>query len=716
MLKFPLLHNHRVCPSFPAVSSKLLPPNVASLALLVFSASLFSACGMGRKPDLATIGSIRGEPTLLNGEVQHTPARLGELVMFEGIIYQICMWRTSASGRHYGFLIQNSAAQSDQNPNTSDGLFIYCGNALTLPHGKGDYTPKTGDHVILNGIIKNRYGQTEVSKPEVIKVVDNNLDFAKILPATELHPPDGLGEANLYFERLENMRCYLPPDSMVVNRRRINHRNADSNIIVIRGDHPVAKRQNKMHRRTFRDPHPLDDNKAKTHDNGNGYRISIGCKALMYANNDDQLHLSPARTFDTVKTALTGGLLFVYGSYTIQANQQLVIEPGTDPSSLSPDAHPADTDSFSIATFNVENLYDARNDPFDGCDFMDDPGCPGVRGPADYAPTNAAVYEARLDAMASQIIDHMHSPDIIMIQEAEDQDICAIVEGVLQETKANHADNQPDTLQELALHITGKGGPTYIAVNDRDGADPRGIITAFMYRPDRVELITAQTDHPILGANPAIEYPFAPLGYVNHVQNPKAFNAFYDGQLDHDDLLDVTFSRAVQVGHFRVYPEEVGHGKSTELYLLNNHFSSRPDARIERRRHQATFNASLALAIQKSDPDAFVLVGGDLNVFPRPDDPIAESPSDQLGSLYEQGLYNTYDRFISDFPEGAYTYVYRGQAGTLDHFFLNQRLKGLLEHATILHINSDWPEEYNGDGPMGVTDHDPIVARFKFAD
>ena len=69
----------------------LIRPGTAALAVLISSACLFTACGMSRKPDVATIGSIRGEPTVTVSGVRHTPARNGELVMFEGLIYQVCI-------------------------------------------------------------------------------------------------------------------------------------------------------------------------------------------------------------------------------------------------------------------------------------------------------------------------------------------------------------------------------------------------------------------------------------------------------------------------------------------------------------------------------------------------------------------------------------------------------------------------------------------------
>ena len=59
-----------------------------------------------------------------------------------------------------------------------------------------------------------------------------------------------------------------------------------------------------------------------------------------------------------------------------------------------------------------------------------------------------------------------------------------------------------------------------------------------------------------------------------------------------------------------------------------------------------------------------MVYGGDLNVFPRPDDPIATganpTPSDQLGPLYDAGLRNLWDDLVADAPSAAYSYASRG--------------------------------------------------------
>ena len=88
---------------------------------------------------------------------------------------------------------------------------------------------------------------------------------------------------------------------------------------------------------------------------------------------------------------------------------------------------------------------------------------------------------------------------MILVQEAEDQDICTVAAGALSCGAVNNADGKPDTLQELALRIQAQSGIAYDAAYDRDGSDDRGIVAALMYRTDRVELLPATAGHPVLG-------------------------------------------------------------------------------------------------------------------------------------------------------------------------------------------------------------------------
>ena len=159
-------------------------------------------------------------------------------------------------------------------------------------------------------------------------------------------------------------------------------------------------------------------------------------------------------------------------------------------------------------------------------------------------------------------------------------------------------------------------------------------------------------------------------------------------------------------------------GLNKEVVLLVNHFSSRPDAKVERRIKQAELNARLAEKLMASHPDRWIVVGGDLNVYPRPDDPFPGKPSDQLGSLYDAGLVNLYDWVLDAFPQGAYSYVYRGQAGTLDHLFLSPEADEACVGRYMVHLNADdtpgrWTDGSADSVPRAVSDHDPVVARFQ---
>ena len=97
-----------------------------------------------------------------------------------------------------------------------------------------------------------------------------------------------------------------------------------------------------------------------------------------------------------------------------------------------------------------------------------------------------------------------------MVQEVENQDICVVSGGALVCGVTNNADGKPDVLQELALKIAGLGGPVYDAAFDRDSSDLRGILPAYLYRTDRVELLPAAGD-PVLGSAPAVSYAGAGL-------------------------------------------------------------------------------------------------------------------------------------------------------------------------------------------------------------
>jgi hypothetical protein len=444
---------------------------------------------------------------------------------------------------------------------------------------------------------------------------------------------------------------------------------------------------------------------------------SLGIKAMAPADN--RRLITAARTFETLTNDLVGGVYFTFGKYAVQVTEQPTFEPGVDPATNAPPSPFPRDEAYSIADYNVENLYDFRDDPFDTCDFvgLGNPGCPASQNPNatpffDYVPSSDAVYQARLGEIATQIVDDLHGPDILLAQEAEDQDICTVAAGSLVCGETDNADGKPDTLQELALRIGTDHGIAYDAAYDRDGSDDRGIVAGFLYRTDRTELLPAAADHPVLGSDPVVEYRGEPLAYNTHVSNPKALNADLPDDVDLSSGVDGTevFTRDPQVGLFRVWRNGVGDGGFVDLYAISNHFSSTPDARIGQRTEQAAYNAAIVEALQTTAAGSRIDVGGDFNVFPRPDDPVLP-PSDQLGPLYDVGLHNLYDVLLDEAQSAAYSYVFQGQTQTLDGQFLTDMALGELNEARIAHVNADFPADTPGDGARGLSDHDPMVTQ-----
>jgi hypothetical protein len=630
---------------------------------------------------------------------------------------------TSSGGQEYGFFLQSSIAGADGDPLTSDGLFVFQRTFATLLRaGGGTYFPVVGDQIVLNGPVQENFNLTRLGNanlsPLVVAVEATGLDIATQVATIEAAPPDDLAAANRFWERGEGMRFHVDANAHVVAARDGFPSTKDAELWVIRGDHPIANRADPYQQIVYRDPHPLDDiGPAGSFDNGNGMRIMLQSHGLKWLGNSNDPLIEPANTYDTVTNELTGGLYFAFGKYGIEVEQKLELDSGVDPAGNAPPSPAVDGVEFATSDYNVENLYDFRNDPFDGCDFTGDPGCTGVNPPFDYVPASEVAYQNHLNDLAVQIAGSMHAPDLLMIQEAEDQDICVVSSGTLVCGATDDADGKADTLQELALAISAAGGPTYDVAYDRDGADDRGIVSAFMFRTDTVELLPADASDPVLGSSPTVDYRGTPLAFNTDVSNPKVLNADLPPDVDTSTTTDGSnvYTRPPQVGHFRIWRDGIGTSVFTDLYAISNHFSSTPDRRVGQRTEQALYNAEIVAALDAAGADR-VISAGDFNVFPSPDDPFTPGhplyPSDQLGPMYDAGLHNLWDTLAAEVPQSAYSYNFVGQVQTLDMQWATDAQFSDLVQVRAGHFNVDFAADYDGDVARGASDHDPQLARW----
>jgi predicted extracellular nuclease len=677
------------------------------------AAALLPGTAHAADPEPLTVGAVQGTTTdtenprtdrspLANPSGNGTSSTLYDV---RGVITQRTLARTDTGTAQNGFFLQSRNGFTDGDPASSDGIFVFMGNFTSLI---GGYVPTVGDEVVLRARVSEYFSMTQLSSASLVTKLDSGVADVAV---DDAEPPVDVSAADRFWERHEGMQLRVRAGAGAVSGRNVFSDTADSEIWVVDRDDPLLDRPDPLARRVFRDAHPLDDDPARF-DNGNGNRILLGPLGVKATAGDNTALLPPAKTFDVLSGDAVGGLYYSFNKYAVQPAGAAFTD-GADPSRNSPPRPAARSRELAVSTYNVENLYDFRDDPFDGCDFVGNTGCPGVSPPFDYAPATEAAYTDKLADLADQIITSMHGPDLILAQEAEDQDICTVSGKALSCGAVDNADGRPDTLQDLALTIKSKGGPAYDAAYDRSGADARGITAAFLYRTDRLSLVPPTADHPVLGSAPQVQYRSAALPGNADVSNPKTLNAVLPADVDRSTGVDGSnvYTRAPQVALFRVRTAP-GAADSFRLWAISNHFSSGPDGRVGQRREQAGYGAAITTAIEGADPHARIAYGGDLNVFPRPDDPVPANPGDQLAPLYDAGLRNLWADLVADAPSSAYSYVFDGQAQTLDHLFVNPALHADLIEMRAAHVNADWAAADETNGSKGSSDHDPQVARF----
>jgi predicted extracellular nuclease len=108
--------------------------------------------------------------------------------------------------------------------------------------------------------------------------------------------------------------------------------------------------------------------------------------------------------------------------------------------------------------------------------------------------------------------------------------------------------------------------------------------------------------------------------------------------------------------------------------------------------------------------DSDILIIGDMNAYLR---------EDPVETIVRSGYENVLESFVGD---KAYSFVFRGQSGALDHAFASATLVPQISGVSEWHINADEPPllDYNLDfdrddtlfdpaSPYRASDHDPVV-------
>jgi predicted extracellular nuclease len=375
-------------------------------------------------------------------------------------------------------------------------------------------------------------------------------------------------------------------------------------------------------------------------DNFNPERIILDDEILLLNSKS----MPFANVNDKISGSVSGVIDYSFGNFKLEVLQPPVLTSGGLVKEVAP---PATAYQLVVATFNVENL----------------------------APSDPA---AKFTTLATQIVSNLGSPDILAIEEIQDNN----------GTQDTGVVDASTTWSMLIAAIQAAGGPTYQyrqidPVDNQDGGAPgSNIRQGFLFRTDRGLAFvdhaggTATDANSVTGTGSSTELTYSP-GRVDPTN--AAFNA----------------SRKPLAGEFTF--------KGDKVFVLANHFNSKsgdqplfghfqpPVLSSEAQRlQQAQVVHDFAAAILAADPNANVVVLGDLNDF-QFSNPVVTLAGSLLNDL------------VNSLPEAErYTYVYEGNSETLDHILLGNPTFGRPFTYDIVHVNSEFAVQ--------ASDHDPQVS------
>ncbi|MFJ2399077.1 endonuclease/exonuclease/phosphatase family protein [Streptomyces sp. NPDC087843] len=540
-------------------------------------------------------------------------------------------------GSSKGFWIQDPTPDAD--PATSEGVFVFTSSTPKVTAGDSVTVSGTVSEFVPGGASTGNQSVTEITKPVVTVLSSGNAVPAPTVinsrSVPDAYTPAGdtaaSGSVNAltlepkkyaldYYESLEGMNV------QVSDTRVVTATDPYSELWVTVKPHEHANRRGGTVYGAY------------TSQNTGRLQIqSLGSTAdFPAANVGDELAGTTAGPLDFNQ----------FGGYTLVASRLGTLDKGGLQRETT---RKQSRGELAVATYNVENL-----DPGDGT----------------------------FAAHAAAIVNNLRSPDIVSLEEIQDNN------GPTDDGTV--AADQ--TVNKLIDAIVAAGGPKYEwrsidPVNDQDGGEPGGNIRqVFLFNPQRVSF----TDRAGGDSTTAVG--------VTKVHGEARLTAS-PGRIDPGNTAWTT-SRKPLAGEF------VFRGRT--VFVIANHFASKggdqgltaqyqpPVRSSETQRHlQATAENTFVDQILKAQKDADVIALGDLNDF---------EFSDTAKILEGHGeLWSA----IKSLPKSErYTYDYQGNEQVLDQILVSPSIRRDCDFDyDSVHINSEFSDQ--------ISDHDPQVLRFR---
>jgi predicted extracellular nuclease len=368
-------------------------------------------------------------------------------------------------------------------------------------------------------------------------------------------------------------------------------------------------------------------------------------------------------------TGVLGEGFDLYRIQPTEAAEHVVMNPRpTTPKSLGGD--------LTIASFNVLNFFANLDDGPDNCGPTGNLECRG----ADFQ----AEYERQLAKLVSGIL--ALDADVVGIQEIEN------------DIRTEDGNPAHFAVQELIGALNdAEGAGTWAWVGEANHYNDYPVRNDIIYQTATVEPV----GDPVALADDAFDIKRP--GDIEPVGRPPLAQAFRP-IMERGSAQPFT----VVVNHFK--------SKGTDCNSLGDPDTGDGQANCNLTR-VAQSEALLDFVEVLQEDSSGVLVIGDLNSY---------AMEDPIDVLKKGGLTN-----LVDLHEGneAYSFVFDGQLGNLDHALATRSMLNFVTGATVFHINADEADVFDydmsfkpaaqealfeGDKAYRVSDHDPVLVGVSF--
>ncbi len=525
-----------------------------------------------------------------------------------------------------GFFLQTPDVEADADANTSEGLFVFTSISPAV---------LVGDAVSVIGQVDEFFGLTQVtttSREITVESTGQTLPSAVVLTAAILDPAGTPSQ----LERLEGMRV------SAADLVSIAPTNGFGETFTVLASVPRPLREPGI---PVSSPLPPGAPCCVPRFDENPERVMI--------DSDGRLGSTPVSvTTGVTFTGVAGPLDFTFGDYKVIPESA----PAVSPSLEAQPVPAASADEFTVASFNVLNLFISQGN-----------------------------FPTKLAKISLAVRDVLRLPDVIGLEEVGD----------------------------IA---------TLTAVADRINADA---VAAGGSNPGyRAFLLEGSSEFP--GDDIDVGLLVRSRVTVSSVTQEGLGLRFTDPTEGDEDLL---FERPPLVLRALMAREGSAAGTGLPVTIVVNHLQSLIDVDQDpgdgprqrlKRQLQAEFVARLVQSLQHEN----LILVGDFNAFQFNDGYVdvigtirgAPTPTDQVtlasDDLVDPNLAVLVETLSAD---QRYSFVFEGNAQTLDHVLVNQRVAGRLTRFVYARNNADFPESFAADTTRTerVSDHDMPVAYFR---